>query len=323
MFKFITQIKLIFVSREMLVIIGIICIIFFAKLDILKVENSLAENNSINTYMDPVDTAFNVEAVSIYTPNIYENLSALEEHLFFSQAKKSEYLSKDLVKNNFITEKTKLEREYIVEGGDTITTIAEKFNMHVATIYERNGLNADIIENIKPGDKIIIPAYDSSESLAWLNDLNGKKEQERQRLLELQKQQEAESAANYLASLSRNVYTRDYTDGRYVENNYSGENAYPYGWCTYYVASRRSVPGSWGNAGEWLGSAQASGYATGGEPTPGSIIVTGESWWGHVGIVESVNGGSITISEMNYNGWGVTSSRTISTSNPVIKGYIY
>jgi len=42
-----------------------------------------------------------------------------------------------------------------------------------------------------------------------------------------------------------------------------------------------------------------------------------------VGIVTKVSGDSVTISEMNYKGFGVVSSRTISAKNRVIKGYIY
>ncbi len=302
-------------------------------------NNTLAVTNSEAPYLDPVDTAFSVEKISLYTPNITENLQALEESLFFSQAKSADYLDKNLAKNNFSTQQTQLEREYVIQDGDTISTIAEKFNMHVGTIYERNNLSADNIESIHPGDKIVIPAYDKTDSQTWLADLNDKKEQERQRLLALQKEQEEQERQNQLAlaAASRSVYTRDtatttssysssadYQGTNTTSVNTSGSNGYPYGWCTYYAASRKSVPSSWGNAGEWLSSAQSDGYSTGSSPSAGSIVVTGESWYGHVAYVESVNGdGSITVSEMNYNGWGVTSSRTISAGSPIIKGYIY
>lgn len=99
-------------------------------------------------------------------------------------------------------------------------------------------------------------------------------------------------------------------------------NHFPYGWCTYYVASRRNVP--WfGNAGTWLTGAKKLGFPTGGTPQVGAIIVTSESRWGHVGIVEAVDGADITISEMNYSGFGRISSRTIPATYGAIKGYIY
>ena len=52
-------------------------------------------------------------------------------------------------------------------------------------------------------------------------------------------------------------------------------------------------------------------------------MVTGESGWGHVAYVESVNGNTFTVSEMNYIGWGVYSTRTITTSQVPLYGFIY
>ena len=40
-------------------------------------------------------------------------------------------------------------------------------------------------------------------------------------------------------------------------------------------------------------------------------------------LVEKVSGGEITVSEMNYVGWGKTNRRTLSTGSRSIKGYIY
>jgi len=87
-------------------------------------------------------------------------------------------------------------------------------------------------------------------------------------------------------------------------------NTYAWGNCTWYVYNRKPNIGSfWGNAGQWVGSAQASGFATGSTPVAGAIGV--ES--GHVVYVESVNGGTVSISEMNYaGGVGVIHYRTVS-----------
>jgi surface antigen len=52
-------------------------------------------------------------------------------------------------------------------------------------------------------------------------------------------------------------------------------------------------------------------------------MVTSESWWGHVAVVESVHGSEFTVSEMNYRGFAKKSYRTVSTSSRVIKGFIY
>lgn len=100
---------------------------------------------------------------------------------------------------------------------------------------------------------------------------------------------------------------------------------FPYGQCTYYVATRRTVTWS-GNAGQWYGNARAQGYAVGSTPQSGAIMVSYEGVsLGHVSYVESVNAdGSFIVSEMNYNGgWGRISSRTVVPGTIYIVGFIY
>ena len=95
-----------------------------------------------------------------------------------------------------------------------------------------------------------------------------------------------------------------------------GHNAYAPGYCTWYVKERRPDIGSfWGNANQWVGSATAAGYSTGSVPVPGAIGVSYTYYLGHVVYVESVNGdGTVNVSEMNYQGHGVVSSRTAPAS---------
>lgn len=103
----------------------------------------------------------------------------------------------------------------------------------------------------------------------------------------------------------------------------SGSGNFPYGYCTYYVAQRRQITWS-GNAITWLAGARSAGFATGDEPQSGAILVTSEGGrTGHVAMVDAVGEGTITVSEMNYAGFGVISSRTIPTSYGRIMGYIY
>lgn len=100
-------------------------------------------------------------------------------------------------------------------------------------------------------------------------------------------------------------------------------HSFPYGYCTYYVSQKRNVTWS-GNAIAWLGNARAQGMPTGDTPAADAIMVTTEGGYtGHVAYVEAVDGDNVTISEMNYRGWGVISSRTISSSSGFIRGYIY
>jgi LysM repeat protein len=98
---------------------------------------------------------------------------------------------------------------------------------------------------------------------------------------------------------------------------------FAYGNCTWYVASRRPVPWT-GDAWMWFGGARAMGFKTGNTPQPGAIMVTWESWIGHVAYVESVNAdGSFTVSEMNYKGWGIISTRLLRVNQVPLIGFIY
>jgi surface antigen len=99
-------------------------------------------------------------------------------------------------------------------------------------------------------------------------------------------------------------------------------NHFSYGWCTYYVASKREIP--WhGNANRWLFNAGGMGFETAHKPLIGAVMVTSESGYGHVAFVEDFTDNTVTVSEMNFAGWAVISSRTISRDSHLIEGYIY
>jgi len=103
-------------------------------------------------------------------------------------------------------------------------------------------------------------------------------------------------------------------------------DGFPYGQCTYYVATRRAVEWS-GNAVAWWRGARGK-RPEGHVPIEGAIVVFNIGWVGHVAYVEHVNlDGTFIISEMNYHadggGWGRVDYRTISTSDASILGFIY
>lgn len=97
-------------------------------------------------------------------------------------------------------------------------------------------------------------------------------------------------------------------------------NSYTPGNCTWYVASRKQVPSSWGNANGWFWNAQSEGWAVGYTPQVGAIATTTVGWAGHVALVEAVEGSNILVSEMNYQGLGQISQRWASASD---FSYIY
>jgi surface antigen len=184
---------------------------------------------------------------------------------------------------------------YTVQKGDDIDSLAKKYKSKKEDIIAYNGLLAN--GELKEGDEIIIP--------------NGEKELPNRNL-----------AKNNPLVAPRSYETFTNPGKSTLGGKAGAGHKFPYGYCTWYVASKRYVPWS-GNAGAWLYNARGAGYSTGKSPRPGAIIVTSESWWGHVGIVESVSGSSVTISEMNYKGWAKRSTRTLDSHSRVIKGYIY
>ncbi|HVS48222.1 MAG TPA: LysM peptidoglycan-binding domain-containing protein [Candidatus Dormibacteraeota bacterium] len=102
-------------------------------------------------------------------------------------------------------------------------------------------------------------------------------------------------------------------------------SGFPAGWCTWYVATKRNV--TWrGDAGYWYSNASAQGYPVGQTPKVGAIMVTWESWAGHVAYVEAVNpDGSWVVSEMNYIAFNVINERTIKPGQlgGRLVGFIY
>lgn len=88
--------------------------------------------------------------------------------------------------------------------------------------------------------------------------------------------------------------------------------------CVSYVAWKRDtigrfVPRYWGNAKQWWGRGPAGSGTS--NPQRGDVAVWTAGPYGHVAIVESVNAGSITVSEYNYSApGGAYSERTIPNS---------
>ena len=173
---------------------------------------------------------------------------------------------------------------YTVKDGDSADSLANTYQANAAQILSFN--NAEVT-GLKPGAQIIIP--------------DGVK-------IDAPKPAAPASSRGQVAGAS--------TGTVHLTPYYGGANGYSFGYCTYYVASRRSVPSNWGNANAWYYAAQASGFSVGSTPVPGAIAWTGAGYYGHVAYVESVSGGMVTISEMNFNGnWDRVTSRTVPASS--------
>ncbi len=236
---------------------------------------------------------------------------------------------------------------YMVKEGDTLGSIAQNYGINSNTIKWANGLeDSDFIKpgdqlfilpvsgvkyKVKSGDKVadLAKKYKAKEEeIIAFNDLpaNGALKEGEEIIIpdgQIDEPRRIAGTGQDTTSGAGTAVGGSDTSRKFNKQYYaSGSHRFPWGWCTWYVASRRHVP--WGgNAGTWLYHAKAYGANIGKTPKAGAIIVTNESSYGHVGIVEKVSGNSVTISEMNYRGFGVVSKRTISAKSGVIKGYIY
>jgi len=237
--------------------------------------------------------------------------------------------------------KTNTITEYVVQNGDTLWTIAEQFDITTDTVLWANDLEDENL--VKPGQKLIIlpvagvlhtvKSGETFESIAnkysasanmiiSFNDLEDTPNLKEGMKLIVPDGTIPEPPKPVQVQTQNNNDDYDSAPRTRIVPSYGGPNQFPYGYCTWWVASKRYVPWN-GNAADWYWNARAMGYATGRTPVPGSIMVTWESPIGHVAYVESVNGNSFTISEMNVRGWGIASSRTITPGQVPLIGFIY
>lgn len=184
---------------------------------------------------------------------------------------------------------------YKVEYGDNLSQISKKYKVSIADIKKYNNINNDVL---KLGQSLIIP----TDSIPRYSS----------------------SVAQRSTSIVQNVINKLYPKVSQVQG--SGElkaHIFPYGQCTWYVATKRFVP--WGgHAKQWLKNSQQYGYNVGQEPAVGAIVATKEnSLYGHVAYVEEVGDDYIVISEMNYKGLGIKSVRRLDIDDWKILGYIY
>ena len=95
---------------------------------------------------------------------------------------------------------------------------------------------------------------------------------------------------------------------------------YGNGTCVPYARYKTGIL-LYGWAGSLLERAEAAGYHISTIPAVGGMVVTNESN-GHVAVVEDVIDGFIIISEQNYEGLHIVSTRKLPLDSKKIEGYI-
>lgn len=238
---------------------------------------------------------------------------------------------------------------YVTKDGDTIASVASKFNVTSESIIWSNNLSGNTVAS---GVKLVIPPVtgivytvkdgDTPDTLAQKYRAN--KDQ-------IIAYNDAEISGLKTGKLiiipnGQQVITPTrtaslYSGGTSYVASYAG-NQYDRGFCTWYVADRRMVlgrplPSNLGDAFTWDDNALGAGIRVDTIPEVGAAIVTKTTTGpGHVAIVEAVNDdGSVWISEMNSSGqvsmtdtrsaggWGRVDFKLIPASQARSYNYIH
>lgn len=231
-------------------------------------------------------------------------------------------------------------KEYVVVQGDTVSSIAAKFSVTSDSVMWSNNLrgnsvNAGLVLVIPPVSGIVYTVR-SGDSVAGLaqryrvgedqivafNDIELTGLKVGERILIPNGQQPAPVIVRPVLGVF-------------------GYNGYDYGFCTWYVANRRTqfgnpVPSNLGNASTWDNRAAAMGMNVNKVPAVGAAAVTSQTGAGHVAFVEALNSdGSVWISEMNSRGqvsmtdstptggWGRIDWKLVPADRAAIYNYIH
>ncbi len=210
--------------------------------------------------------------------------------------------------------------EYVTQPGDTISSVAQKFNTTASSVRWSNNLSGDfvvagkllyipptgrngIVYVVKAGDtaKALADTYGSSENaIITFNDIE----------------------ISGLIAGTR-IFIPDGEIKAVTYNSYSlysfgsavfGGNGYTPGQCTFGAARKRAemgrpIPSNWGSAFTWDDAARAQGYRVDNSPEIGAIMQS-DGWTStrnffyiyHVGVVVNVDAEFYYVYDMNYAG---------------------
>lgn len=285
-------------------------------------QNSLTDSSSaaVSSPLDTVSSAdIAVHAARLVNlfeaPSVTEQADSVNAQLSFAPADE-QVISKPQVVATALKSKKDIQA-YVVQAGENVGTIAVKFGVTSDSIRWSNGLSGN---NVAAGKTLVIPpvngivytvaAGDTPESLARKYNAN------KDAIIAFN-----DAEVSGLVTGERIVIPDASVAAPAIGNNTGlyagfawgasaiyGRNAYAYGFCTWYAASRANVPSNWGNANTWDSGARASGWTVSKTPVVGAVAQTDSmSYVGHVGIVEAVSedGSMIKYSDMNgVAGWG-------------------
>jgi surface antigen len=239
------------------------------------------------------------DAATLQTTEATETVQAIERMVAVAETTKSPLL--EISAEESIAETVQAEtvkpdpKKHIVGKNETLSKIAESYGTTWQRIFDKN-IEIKNPNIISQGTKLVIPETDE--------------------VLEKREYIEPEPVINVQPRVQSSTTS---TQSSYTApRGSSSGNGYVAGYCTWYVKNRRpDLPNNLGNAYSWVSRAAAQGLATGSTPRAGAVGQQGN----HVVYIESVNGdGTVTVSDMNWSGRYVITTRTVPASNFL---YIY
>ena len=238
-------------------------------------------------------------------------------------------------------------KSYVVQAGDTVSSIATKFGITSDSVRWSNALAGD---SVSAGTKLSIPPVSGIVYTVKAGDtLDTIASKYKADKAQLTAANDAEIAGITVGEqiiipdgqLPAPVYSyaSAYSGYAWGTSAVYGSNGYDYGFCTWYVSNRRSelgrsVPSNLGDARTWYTVARNAGLPTGSTPQNGAVMVNQPG--DHVAVVEQVNDdGSFWISEMNSygqvsmtnstptGGWGRVDFKLVPAATASRYYYIY
>lgn len=213
-------------------------------------------------------------------------------------------------------------KEYTVQSGDTLSTIASATDLSVDEIASANGVSD--VNTIHVGETLKLDASAATATNTNVapkaDDTKANTEAPAESADTQAQQADTQTQKVEKTATTSTAQPTTMSTATHAAPTYStAGNSYPAGQCTWFVKNGLSwVGNNWGNASGWGASAAAAGRTVDGQPSTGSVVVfaagsQGAGALGHVAVVDSVNGDSITISEGNFAGMAYH-TRTISAS---------
>ncbi|MFT4532543.1 MAG: surface antigen [Candidatus Saccharimonadales bacterium] len=265
--------------------------------------------------------------------------SAAVVHNVDAETLKAEIVSSDtkvIAKPQIITTEIKTVRDildYIVIEGDTVTSIADKYNIQKNSLKWSNDIGGDALS---VGDSLVIPPIDGivytveeSDTVSSIADDYNATEA---RIIAFNDIELSGLVAGSKIVVPGGEVAPDpvFSNINYAFAASYGGNGYAPGNCTWHTANRRAavgrtIPNNLGNAATWAYRARAAGVPTGNIPAQYAAVQTSTGGYGHVGFVEEVfPDGSMRMSEMNYN-WRLYAlrDRIVPAAEAATYNYIY